>query len=56
MYSDTSDTGYGGFTVEHGCYAARGGLAPRREDKKLHMERTQGSKNDTGISDSQAQK
>ena len=33
-----------------------GGLRPRREDKKLHMEKTQGSKKGTGISDSQAQK
>jgi len=31
------------------------GSVPRREDKKLHMEGTQGSKNGTRISDSQAQ-
>ena len=24
VYSDASDTGYGGFTVEHGCYVAHG--------------------------------
>ena len=24
VHSDASDTGYGGFTVEHGCYAAQG--------------------------------
>jgi len=33
MYSDASDTDYGGFTVEHGCYAARGDWRPEEKTK-----------------------
>ena len=33
VYSDASDTGYRGFTVEHGCYAARGDWSPEEKTK-----------------------
>jgi len=28
VYSDASDTGYGGFIVQHGCHIAQGTLSP----------------------------
>ena len=28
VYSDTSDTGYGGYMVEHGCHIAQGQWLP----------------------------
>ena len=36
VYSDASDTGYGGFTVEHGCYAAWGDGTQKRRQKAPH--------------------
>jgi len=34
VYSDASDTGYGGFTAEHGCYAARGDRSAEERTKR----------------------
>ena len=42
VYSDASDTGYGGFTVEHGCHIAKGRWSEeeakqRREIKAVRL-------------------
>ena len=33
VYTDASDTGYGGYTVEHGCHIAQGQWSPVEKEQ-----------------------
>ena len=39
VYTDASDTGYGGYTVEHGCHVAHGQWLPsKRQQRSIWQE------------------
>lgn len=55
VYSDASETGYGGYMVEHGCHTAHGRWFEDEATQSFTW-RDQSSQISAGISDSFAQK